>query len=137
MLSKSGTTVPVFHLCGQPAQQQGLLLPAFKSESIQSMRLSRVSCFLAEIIQQINSFLANAVISFQATSALLSLAKACLTSFGNVCANLQFHHMLYLSSQQGRSALNSKKQLARIDVTCFISSSYRKVMVAIDERPAS
>jgi hypothetical protein len=52
--------------CGQPGQQQGRFLPAFKSPWARSIRLTRVSSFFAEVTQQIHSFCARGVRSTQA-----------------------------------------------------------------------
>ena len=48
--------------CGHPGQQQGRRLPSISSSQVRRIRLARVSGFLADSIQQINSFLAKGVI---------------------------------------------------------------------------
>lgn len=63
--------LPLNHLaalglrCGQPGQQHGRFLPAFKSSCARSILLIRVSTFFADVTQQIHSFCARAVSSSQ------------------------------------------------------------------------
>lgn len=73
------------HRCGHPAQQQGRRIPSKSSSRVLLILRLRVSGFLAEITQQINSFRANGVISSQADNAVESDTSVFRRSGGNLC----------------------------------------------------
>jgi hypothetical protein len=75
----------MIYRCGQPAQQQGLRLPADRFSSMILVRRSRVSSFLADSIQQIHSFLARGVMSCHVVRARDEEARAFRMSLGRVC----------------------------------------------------
>jgi|HubBroStandDraft_6_1064221.scaffolds.fasta_scaffold211044_3 hypothetical protein len=69
--------------CGQPGQQQGRRLPAWSSSTARIILRLRVVPCLAEMTQQIHSFRASGVRSFQA--ALASEPRASHKSAGVLC----------------------------------------------------
>jgi hypothetical protein len=71
--------------CGQPGQQQGRRLPALSSPTARWMRRLRVVLCLAEMTQQIHSFRANGVRSFQAACVVASELRALRRSAGALC----------------------------------------------------
>ena len=85
---KLGTSVVLFALarrCGQPGQQQGRRLPALSSSTTRWIRRLRVVLCLAEMTQQIHSFRASGVRSFQAARVVASELRALRTSAGALC----------------------------------------------------
>jgi len=71
--------------CGQPGQQHGRRLPAPRSSTARWMRRRRVGACLAESTQQIHSFRASGVRSFQAARVDASDATAWRKSDGSLC----------------------------------------------------
>jgi hypothetical protein len=71
--------------CGQPGQQQGRRLPAWSSWIARLILRPRVVACLAEMTQQIHSFRANGVRSFQAALVVASEPRASLKSAGVLC----------------------------------------------------
>lgn len=65
-----------FGRCGQPAQQQGRLIPLRILSKPTAMRRSLVSASLAEVTQQIHSLRASGVMSSQTALALASAFSA-------------------------------------------------------------
>ena len=71
--------------CGQPGQQQGRRLPAWSSWTARLILRLRVVACLAEMTQQIHSFRASGVRSFQAALVVASAPRASLKSAGVLC----------------------------------------------------
>ena len=65
-----------------PAQQHGLRMPELSFDLPTTIRLALVSCFLAEVIQQIHSFRASGVMSSQISDSFKSLSNAFFRSCG-------------------------------------------------------
>lgn len=71
--------------CGQPGQQQGRRLPAWSSSTARLILRLRVAPCLAEMIQQIHSFRASGVRSFQAALVAVFEPTALHKSAGVLC----------------------------------------------------
>jgi hypothetical protein len=71
--------------CGQPGQQQGRRLPAWSSSTKRLILRLRVGPCLAEMTQQIHSFRASGVRSFQAALVVASEPRASHKSAGVLC----------------------------------------------------
>ena len=71
--------------CGQPGQQQGRRLPAWSSSTARLILRLRVVPSLAETTQQIHSFRASGVRSFQAAFVVASEPRALRKSAGVLC----------------------------------------------------
>jgi hypothetical protein len=71
--------------CGQPGQQQGRRLPTWSSSTARLIRRLRVVPCLAEMTQQIHSFRASGVRSFQAALVVASEPRALHKSAGVLC----------------------------------------------------
>src|SRR3989344_2946729 len=69
----------------QPAQQQGLRFPSISSSLVLSILWRRVSCFLADRIQQIHSLRASGVISSHTVRAVGEEVRTFRKSVGIVC----------------------------------------------------
>ena len=74
----AGRYLPVRSRCLHPGQQQGRRWPSSSSSWVLRMRRSRVISCLASSTQQMNSFRASGVMSFQASSAAgLAITQVC------------------------------------------------------------
>jgi hypothetical protein len=69
-----------------PAQQHGLRIPLCILDLPTKMRFSLVSCFLADVTQQIHSLRASGVISCHIASMVLSADIASRKSSGSLCS---------------------------------------------------
>lgn len=69
----------------QPTQQQGRRLPSNNSSQVRLIRRFLVSICFAFSTQQMNSFLANGVISSHRFRTFLSEARAFFRSAGSLC----------------------------------------------------
>ena len=76
---------PARSRCLHPGQQQGRRLPSSSSSWVLRMRRARVISCLASSTQQMNSFRANGVMSFQASSAAALVIRAARRSTGIWC----------------------------------------------------
>ncbi len=75
----------LFPRCGHPGQQHGRRFPALRSVRTRSIRLSRVSTFLASSTQQIHSLRASGVLSSHQANASLSARRDATRSAGTLC----------------------------------------------------
>ncbi len=81
----AGRYLPVRSRCLHPGQQQGRRWPSSSSSWVRRMRRSRVISCLASSTQQMNSFRARGVMSFQASSAVGLAISALRRSAGRLC----------------------------------------------------
>jgi len=81
----AGRYLPVRSRCLHPGQQQGRRWPSSSSSQVRRMRRSRVNSCLASSTQQMNSFRARGVMSFQASSAVGLAISALRRSAGRLC----------------------------------------------------